>query len=315
MISKHRNERETAMTIEQLNRRQFVSLGTAAAITALSSRTASAEPLGLPLGLQLYSVREQLQKDYLGTLKQLAAIGYKEVEAAGFYNHSPDDVKAAMTTAGLSLVSAHYSANDLAKNFDETVAFGKALGLQYIICSFPGIKDPSRLKGSSFRTQVESFTMDDYRWNAENFNKWGVKVKAAGMQFGYHNHTMEFAPKDGVIPFDEMIRLTDPTLVTYEMDCGWVTVGGGDPIAYLHKYPNRISMLHIKDFKATAQPATVIAPPPAAELGQGTINFHKIFEAAKGGHIRHAFVEQEAFDMPPFQALRIDADYMRNLKV
>ena len=157
--------------------------------------------------------------------------------------------------------------------------------------------------------------MEDYRWNAERFNQWGLKVKAAGMQFGYHNHTMEFAPQNGVIPFDEMIRLTDPALVTFEMDCGWVTVGGGDPVAYLHKYPERISMLHVKDFKATAHPATVLEPPPAAELGQGTVNFRKIFEAAKGGHIRHAFVEQEAFDIPPFQALRMDADYMRSLRV
>ena len=128
------------MVFKKLSRRRFVGLGTAAAgagILGLNGRSAWGEPLGLPLGLQLYSVREQLGKDYLGTLKQLAALGYKEVEAAGFYNHSPDEVKTAMSTAGLSLVSAHYSANDLGKSFDETVAFGKALGLQYIICSFP----------------------------------------------------------------------------------------------------------------------------------------------------------------------------------
>lgn len=306
------------MDFERLSRRRFAALGAAAigaGALALRSPRAWAYPLGLPLGLQLYSVRDQLQKDYLGTLRQIAALGYKEVEAAGFYGHSPEDVNAAMRSAGLSLVSAHYSFNDLAKSFDETVTFGKALGLRYIICSFPGIKDPARLKNSSFRSQVESFTMDDYHWNADRFNEWGRKVKAAGMQFGYHNHTMEFTPQNGVIPFDEMIRLTDPSLVTFEMDCGWVTVGGGDPVAYLHKYPNRISMLHIKDFKATAKPATVVDPPPAAELGQGTVKFRRIFEAAKGAHIRHAFVEQESFDIPPFDALRIDADYMRNLQV
>ena len=157
-----------------------------------------------------------------------------------------------------------------------------------------------------------AFTLEDFRWNAEQFNQWGRKVKAAGMQFGYHNHTMEFAPKEGVVPFDEMIRLTDPALVTFEMDCGWVTVGGGDPAAYLKRYPNRISMLHIKDFKATAQPATVADPPPAAELGRGTVNFRQIFEAARHGRIRHYFVEQEAYDMPPFEALKIDADYVRD---
>ncbi len=306
------------MRVAGWDRRQFLGWGSAAlAMGAYAARggRASASPLGLPLGLQLYSVREQLQKDYLGTLKQLAAIGYKEVEAAGFYGHSPDEVKAAMQTAGLSLVSAHYSFNDLNKSFDETLSFCRALGLQSLICSFPGIKDPARLQDKSFRGQVEGFTMDDYRFNADRFNEWGRRTKAAGLQFGYHNHTMEFAPKDGVVPFDELIRLTDPALVTFEMDCGWVTVGGGDPVAYLHKYPTRISMLHIKDFKATAHPATVVDPPPAAELGQGTVNFRKIFEAAKGARIRHAFVEQESFDMAPFEALRVDAAYMRDLRV
>ena len=306
------------MRTERLSRRRFFGLGSAAfAVGAYATRggRSFAYPLGLPLGLQLYSVREMLQKDLLGTLQQLAAIGYKQVEAAGFYGHSPDEVKAAMRTAGLSLVSAHYSFNDLNRSFDQTLAFCNAIGLEYLICSFPGIKNPSRLQDNSFRGTVEGFTMEDYRFNAERFNQWGLKVKASGMQFGYHNHTMEFAPKDGVIPYDEMIRLTDPALVTFEMDCGWVMVGGGDPAAYLHKYPNRISMLHIKDFKGTTQAATVVDPPPAAELGRGTVDFRKIFEAAKGGRIRHAFVEQESYDMPPFEALRVDATYMRDLRV
>ncbi len=281
----------------------------------LDSREAFALPLGLPLGLQLYSVREMLPKDYTGTLKQIAALGYTEVEAAGFYGHSPAEVKASMQAAGLSLVSAHYAADALSKNFDETVSFGKALGLQYLICSFPALKEPARFKGTSHREMVDAFTLEDFRWNAERFNEWGRKVKAAGMQFGYHNHTMEFAPKEGVVPFDEMIRLTDPALVTFEMDCGWVTVGGGDPVAYLHKYPDRISMLHVKDFKTTAQPGSTANPPPAAELGRGTVDFRKIFEAAKGGRIRHAFVEQESFDMPPLDALRQDARYMESLQV
>ncbi len=302
--------------MSESTRRQFLySMAAVGGAFALGGRRALASPLGLPLGLQLYSVREMLAKDYDGTLKQVASLGYREVEAAGFYNRSAAQVKASMETAGLSCVSAHYSAGDLAKTIDEAIAFGHALGLRYIICSFPAIRDTSRLQDKTFRGQVQGFTMDDYRWNAEQFNLWGRKVKAAGMQFGYHNHTMEFAAKDGVIPFDEMIRLTDPELVTFEMDCGWVTVGGGDPVHYLQQYPTRISMLHIKDFKATSKPATVLDPPPAAELGQGTVDFKRIFQAAKGGHIRHAFVEQESFDMPPYEALRVDAEYMKALNV
>ncbi len=301
-------------SLQYPTRRTFLRSASAAAVgTVLAGQAlkAHALPLGLPLGLQLYSVRELLGKDYEGTLKQVASLGYQEVEAAGFYGRSPAQVKAALTAAGLRMPSSHNSANDLLKNFDATLAFGQALGLQYIICSFPAIKDPSRLRDPSFRGMVEAFTLDDFRWNAEQFNEWGRKVKAAGMQFGYHNHTMEFRPIEGVVPFDEMMRLTDPALVTFEMDCGWVTVGGGDPVALLRKYPTRISMLHIKDFKATAQPATVLDPPPAAELGQGTVKFGPIFEAARHASIKHMFVEQEAFNMPPYDALRIDAQYMQ----
>lgn len=298
-------------------RRHFLRSTSAAALggaLALHTRRASATPLGLPLGLQLYSVRDLLANDYEGTLKQVASLGYQEVEAAGFYNRSPQQVKAALTAAGLHMPSSHYAAPVLEKSIDDIIAYGQALGLRYIICSFPAIKDPARLHDQTHKSMVEAFTLDDFRWNADQFNQWGRKVKAAGMQFGYHNHTMEFTPHDGVVPFDEMLRLTDPELVTFEMDCGWVTVGGGDPVAYLRKYPTRISMLHIKDFKPTAQPASMVNPPPAAELGTGTVKFHPIFEAAKGAHIRHMFVEQEGYNMPPLEALRIDAEYMKAVK-
>jgi sugar phosphate isomerase/epimerase len=274
-----------------------------------------ASPLGLPIGLQLYSIREMLAKDYEGTLKQVAALGYQEVEAAGFFDHTAPQVKNAMRAAGLRCVSAHYSFANLSKDFDKIVEFNNALGAHYIICSFPGFKDPSRVKDMSFPKQVESFTMDDYRWNADQFNRFGEKVKAAGIKFGYHNHTMEFSRKDGVVPFDELLRLTDPELVTIEMDCGWVVVGGADPVDYLRRYPSRISMLHVKDFKHSDKPASVTAPPPAAQLGQGTLDYRPVFEAARKAKIAHYFVEQEGYDIPPMEALKIDANYMKKLTV
>ena len=299
-------------------RRVFLQ-GAAASVVygsmAMSAKRAFASPMGLPVGLQLYSVRELLPKDYEGTLRQIAALGFEEVEAAGFYGHSPKDVRAAMGSAGLNCVSAHYSYADLSKSLEETIEFNHELGSRYIICSFPGFRDASRLKGKSFAEQVQSFTADDYRWNAEQFNAMGAKVAKAGMQFGYHNHTMEFRQKDGVVPYDELIRLTDPALVTFEMDCGWVMVGGGDPVAYLQLYPKRISMLHVKDFKHTDTPTSVVNPPPPAELGKGTMDYRAIFAAAKPGSIKHYFVEQEGFDMPPMEALQIDATYMMRLKV
>lgn len=300
-----------------LTRRNFLqSAATVACGSAfLRSDQLMASPFGLPIGLQLYSVREMLAKDYEGTLKQVAALGYQEVEAAGFYDHTAAQVKSAMQAAGLRCVSAHYSYANLSTDFDKILEFNNALGVHYIICSFPGFKDPSRVKGMSFPAQVEAFTIDDYRWNADQFNRFGEKVKAAGMKFGYHNHTMEFSKKDGVVPFDELLRLTDPKLVTIEMDCGWVVVGGADPVDYLRRYPSRISMLHVKDFKHSDKPASVTAPPPAAQLGEGTLDYRPIFEAAKKAKIAHYFVEQEGFDIPPMEALKIDADYMKKLTV
>jgi sugar phosphate isomerase/epimerase len=304
--------------MHQTTRRNFLQSAAASLVYSsalLRSGRLMASPFGLPVGLQLYSVRNLLPKDYEGTLKQIGALGYQEVEAAGYFGHTPQQVKAAMSAAGLHLVSAHYAYESLSKDFDNILAFNHEVGVDYLICSFPGIKDPSRLKDLSHHAIVNSFTMDDYRWNADQFNKFGEKVKAAGMKFGYHNHTMEFAKQDGVSPLDEMIRLTEPSLVTFEMDCGWVVVGGANPIDYLHRYPTRISMLHVKDFKHTDKPESIAEPPPSAELGQGRLDYRPVFEAAKKANIKHYFVEQESFDIPPLEALKIDEEYMRKLTV
>ncbi len=303
----------------QLTRREFTlrGLSGAAALSLLATPLRLlGSPLGLPLGLQLYSVREMLPKDYEGVLHRIAALGYQEVEAAGFYNHTAPEVKKAMDDAGLRCVSGHYAWTNLEPNLAKIIDFHHEIGAEYIICSFPGFKDPNRVKDTSYANRERAFTLEDWRWNAEQFNRVGKLVKTAGLRFGYHNHTMEFAQQGGFVPYDELLRLTDPTLVTFEMDCGWVVVGGGDPVAYLRRYANRISMLHVKDFKRVETKVTPTEPPPAAELGQGTADYRSIFEAAKrAGGIKHYFVEQEAFDMDPYQALKIDADYMKALQV
>jgi len=296
-------------------RRDFLKAGAATAFcgtTLLSSKSLFASPWDLPLGLQLYSVRDLLPKDYEGTLKQVAAIGYREVEAAGFYGHSAADVKQAMASAGLHCVSAHYPSAELNRNLDTIIAFHKELGADYIVCSSPGHKVAPAPGSTS--AAAHSFSLDDWHWNAEQFNQFGRKVKAAGLKFGYHNHVAEFARQGDVVPYDDLLRLTDPALVTFEMDCGWVTVGGGDPVSYLRRFPDRISMLHVKDFKA-ATASTPAGHPEAAELGRGTTDFSAIFKATRQGQIKHYFVEQEAFDIPPFEALKIDADYMKKLTI
>lgn len=292
------------------SRRGFVQAGFAGLVCGrelFRPAMAGATPLGLPLGLQLYSVRQQLPRDPEAVLQRIAELGYREVEAAGFYNYTAEEVNRAMGNAGLRCISAHYAYAGLGNDLPRTMDFLKAAGVEYLICASPGRKD-STAAGTGI-AHSGGMTIDDWRWNAEQFNQMGAKAKAAGLKFGYHNHVAEFATAGGVVPYDELLRLTDPALVTFEMDCGWVVVGGGDPVAYLRRYPTRISMLHVKDFR----PKTAGEERPApAELGRGTIDYRPIFAAAKmAGGIRHCFVEQEGFDVPWDEALKIDAEYMK----
>jgi sugar phosphate isomerase/epimerase len=257
-----------------------------------------AASLGLPIGLQLYSVRTLLPTDYAGTLKQIGALGYKEVEAAGFFNLPVEQVKAAMRAAGLRCVSAHYPLMLLRQHLDEILTFCKSLGVGFVVCSSPmhqqeGVKGP--------------LSIDDWRWSADQFNQIATKVLAAGMRFAYHNHIAEFGAIGGMLPYEELLKNTDPAKVSFELDCGWAIVGGQDPIHILKQYPARIVMLHIKDFKDNK--------PPSVELGTGSVDYKPIFAAAAAtGHIRHAFVEQEEFQGPIMEALKVDAEYMKRLR-
>lgn len=304
--------------MNQGSRRAFLKSGAlAVGAWGLSQHKLIADPLGLPIGLQLYSVRKLLPNDYTGTLKQLGAIGYREVEAAGFFGHTADEVKAAMSNAGLRCVSAHYPMSDLSKDVDGTLKYATALGLAYVICSSPSVADPAKLAnypGGAGKYFSSGMTADDWRWNAEKFNEFGKKFKAEGIQFGYHNHTPEFHDLDGgLMGLDVLLKDTDPAYVTFEMDCGWVSAAGKDPIAYLTQYTGRISMLHIKDLK----------PPVAGKLpgervstilGKGTIDYKPIFAAAKNANIKHYFVEQETFDGDMMQELTADYQYLHAMK-
>jgi sugar phosphate isomerase/epimerase len=290
-----------------ISRRGFLGQASAAALYATTgSRMLRAMPLGLPLGIQLYSVRQELAKDYEGTLAAVAKAGYSEVESAGYYGHSASEVKAAMQKAKLRCVSAHHPMGDLQKNFDEILAFEKELGVQYIICSSASFKD------ATGDHKGKSLSIDDWRWNAEQFNEMGAKTAAVGIKFGYHNHVHEFAPTEGKVPYMELLHVCDPDKVTFELDCGWAIVAGMKPVELMRDHPHRFSMFHVKDFKIVPG---ATGEPKVTELGLGTIDYRPVFaQAAKNQKIRHMFVEQEAFDMPWQESLKTDAEYMEKLK-
>ena len=296
-----------------ISRRSFMYSSLSVAAVPLATRFAFALPLGLPLGIQLYSVRQQMGEDLDAALAAVREAGFTEVEAAALPKKSAKDIRDALNRAGLACVSAHHPFADIQPRFEEAITFDKELGVKFVICSSPGYRNPS---GASAPGKPRPYSMDDWTYNAEQFNLMGERAKSMGVTFGYHNHVREFAVTDGKTPYLELLRLTDPQKVTFELDCGWAVAAGTSPVDLMRDYPYRISMLHVKDFKMTQGAPAEGHEPTVTELGMGTIDYRPIYaQAAKTQHIQHAFVEQEAFDMPWKQSLKIDAEYIRRLKV
>jgi sugar phosphate isomerase/epimerase len=221
------------------------------------------------------------------------------VEAAGYFGRTAADFGHAMKTAGLRCVSTHHPLSLLETQLDQWIDYGHSLGLEYIICSSSG----GMHRGPSAKGKQ---TLDDWHWIADEFNRIGSRVKADGMMFGVHNHTPEFAVIDGVLVYDELLRRTDPNLVVFEMDCGWVYASGHNPADYLSKAPERFPLLHVKDVVRKAD-GKVEWP----VMGKGEIDYKRILHAATG--LRYYFVEQERYDFDPIQELKQDAEYMRKL--
>jgi sugar phosphate isomerase/epimerase len=299
--------------VNEISRRQFVGATASIAIYSLAGSSAHATPLGLPLALQLYSVRKQMAEDLDNTFATVGAAGYTEVEAASLPKKSSKEIRTALDKAGLRCVGAHHGFADLHDRFDEIVAYDRELGVQFIICASPGYRTPP---SAGAPAGPRPYSLDDYRYNADQFNAFGEKLTAAGLRFAYHNHTREFILTEGKTPYDLLMELTDPKKVTFELDCGWAFVAGVDPARIMKDHPYRISMLHIKDFNLPPNPSPE-KPEEAkvTEMGRGNTDYRPVVaQAAKNQHIQHAFVEQEAFDMPWKESLQIDADFMRNFK-
>ena len=287
-----------------------------------------ANPLNMDIGLQLYSVKDDLEKDFDGTLKAVAAIGYKQVEGNLSAAHrTAKDIRTAIDALGLGWKSAHTSVAELHAAPDKLIEAAHDAGVQHLISSAPWIKDPSRIKKldpsdplvkeygpyAQFIAALENLTMDDWKWNADVLNEVGEKSKKAGIRVGYHNHMFEFKKQDGLLPYDELLRLTDPGLVDFQLDCGWMVYAGFDPAGYLTRHPKRYCSLHIKDLAKDGGrygQGTV----RTTEVGNGTIDWKKIFAAARKTSVGGYYVEQEPpYTRPPLESAKISFDYLHGL--
>jgi len=305
-----------------LSRRAFLergslAVGALAAMNLPAARAAEAQtgplsgPLGKPIGLQLYTVREAAAKDLPGTLRAVADIGYREVELAGIPPTPAASLRKVLSDRGLTAPSMHASMADLQAGLQQRLDYAKGIGAEYLVCSFPWTAD-SRFRdkpGHAVVSLASGITLDDWKWNAEQLNKIGAAAAQAGLRCGYHNHNMEFRSYNGVVAYDELLRLTDPALVTMEMDIAWVVTAGADPV----KYADRISLLHVKEVRKDLRVTADRLQAQTTEVGSGKIDWKQVFRAMDAKRIAHYFVEQENFERTPLEAVRISFDYLREL--
>lgn len=278
-----------------VNRREFLQISIAAAGGLAATGQAATSPVR-PLGVQLYTVRQEAERDLPATLKTIHEIGYKEVETYwDIYNRPAAELRRMIGDHGLSLPSGHFNYEGLESKLD----YAKTLGVDYVVCPML----PKNLGN----------TLDGFKKAADQLNLWGEKVHQLGMQFGFHNHDYEFQRFGDTTGFETLMTRCDPKLVCIEMDCYWVTQAGGDPLRMFERLGNRIKLLHLKDRKpgfatsfvmdATAQHFT--------EVGAGTIRWKEILAAAEKNGVAHMFVERDSGDLSPMESLRIS---YRNLQ-
>jgi len=286
-----------------LTRRNFL---TAAACAAVMPE-AKADALGQPLGLALYTVRDALARDFMGTLQEVSRIGYRKVEAYMELNgRDTATLRQNFDSLGLVWDDAHCTNAQFTVSLDKTIELAKAARLRSLITAMPLIPN-------SQKAVAAGLPLDTWKRNADLFNTIGEKLRNAGMVFGYHNHNPDFRPTDGTTGYDTLLKFTDPELVKLELDVGWAVAGGVDPADYLTRYAGRFITLHLKDltrdgipnyeFKMTGRPA-----------GLGTIDWRRLLAAARNAGVKGFYVEQEGpYETSSLEAARANFEYLTKL--
>jgi sugar phosphate isomerase/epimerase len=237
----------------------------------------------IPVGVQLYTVRNETAKDFLGTLKQVAAIGYAGVEFAGHGGLSAADMKAALNDLGLRPVGSHVGIDILRADLKSVIDYHVAIGAPRII--IPWLPEQLRPGGDGWTTLCAEIPI------------MGRACVDAGLEFCYHNHDFEFTLVDGIPALDKLYGETDPSLLKAELDLYWVTIAGRSPVEYINKYAGRVVSLHIKDM-------TPGADPTYAEVGEGIIDWMPIFAAADNAGVKWYVVEHDdPQKYPPLESI------------
>ncbi|MGB2670178.1 MAG: sugar phosphate isomerase/epimerase [Candidatus Acidiferrum sp.] len=287
--------------MSEISRRAFIKNGaTTAAAAGLFSAGAfelSANPLGLPIGCQTWPVREGIAKDFPGTIKQLAAAGFHHIEMCspvgyddsgfgGLAKYKGSELRTMLNDWGVNCISSHFGMDELRKDQEGRIAWAKDLGLtQMLVASLGGPKNP---------------TMDDVKRAADEYNKMGERAAAAGIQQGLHNEDFETSSVDGHRTYDLLFGLLDPKLVKFQFQVSTISEGF-DAAEYFNKYPGRFISMHVQGWDAKTKK---IVP-----VGQGTLDWKKIFTGAKTGGVKNYFVEMD------FPMMKASVPYLRKLQV
>ena len=246
------------------------------------------------IGIQLYTFRNEMFADATGTLKQLAALGIKQIESASsekgyYYGLQPKEMKQICNDLGMKLSSGHIHLDD---KWQHTIEDAVASGQEYLICS---------------SMPVAGQTVDNYKKTAAAFNKAGEESKKANIKFGYHNHDFEFEKENGEVLYDVLLKNTDPSLVHMELDLGWVIATGNDPLTYFKKYPGRFELWHLKDMDLKKKQST--------EFGKGSLHILQILQHSKQSGMKYFYVEQEEYTHSPLESMKENMNYLAKLKV
>ncbi len=276
------------------------------ALLAIASTVSAADRSGdfkAPLGLQLYTFREAFKTDVVGTLDKIKELGFTEIEGGGDYGLGLEQFQALLKERGLAMASVGFGYDSMKKDIGAAVARAQAFGVKYVMCAWIPHK---------------GFTEAVVHQAAADFNTFGKAFREAGITFTYHPHGYEFRPlKEGSdrTHFDLLVAETNPEYVSFEMDVFWVTHPGQDPAKLLAKYPNRWSMMHLKDLRKGAATGIHTGSAPQTDdvaLGEGQVNWPAVLKQAAAIGVTHYFIEDESAE--PFHSVPVSVEYLRTVK-